>query len=217
MRYHELVEDHASDARNTDAALFHKATIEGSALIKRDCQPYLSQVKDPMKLRRGVSRDMKADPSMGRPAFNKKSAHLTGRNPRGTQMKEHHDAVNDYFTSEFGFPFRNAVMTSGDQLQSSNFGVDVAVFPIGEFKFLWAPNVRDLNHEINSTWAVEIFGAHRFRDMERILIELISKAGYQTTDLEKAIESKVEIMIWVEEYYTLDNNVDRMLAKKLLK
>lgn len=204
MRYYELTEK--EDYRKP------VNLKKNLALIKRDCQPYLSQVKDPMLLRRGVARQT------DRMAFGKKQAHLAGRNPRGTQMKEHHDAVNKYFTSEFGLPFRNAVMTSGDQLLVGSFGTDVAVFPIGEFKFLWSPKIRDLNHQIIMNWAVEIFGTDvKPSDQEPILIELISKSGYQTTDLEAAIKSQVEIMIWVEEYYTLDNNVDRMLAKKLLK
>ena len=204
MRYHELTEK--EDYRKP---VNLKKNI---ALIKRDCQPYLSQVKDPMMLRRGVAR--KGD----RMAFGKKQAHLTGRNPRGVQMKKHHEAVNKYFTSEFGLPFRNGVMASGDQMMVGVFGTDVAVFPIGEFKFLWSPNVRDLNDQIIMKWADEVLHSNLHRRKEESkLIDLISNSGYQTTDLQAAIESKNEVMIWVEEYYTLDNNVDRDLVKKLLK
>lgn len=202
MRYCELVED--------DAKL--RKIKKGLRLIKLDCQPYLSQVKDPAALRRGVSRDYDADPINGRPIINKKQAHLTGRYPRGRQMKEWHTLVNDYLTSEFGLPYRNGIMSTGDQLQAGGFGVDVAIFPIGKFSFLWSPNVKDLNRDVRR-WS-GINGA-RGRD---VFIGHLKDAGYQDTDLQAAIDSKNEIMIWVEEYYTVDNSqVDRLLMRKLLK
>ena len=201
MRYYELREANWSLAE----------LKKGIALIKRDCQPYLSQVSDPMKLRRGVSRTtQKIDPD-GTPVFNKKKAHLDNRYPRGSYMSVHHDIVNEYFTKTFGFPFRNGVMAIGDQIKASEFGTDVAIFPIGEFKFLWSPRVRDLNNAI-SDWSLNF----NIRDSKNI-INKMKKVGYRTTDLQKAIDSKNEIMIWAEEYYTLDNTVDRMLVKKLLR
>jgi len=208
MRYHELLEDSMYDLAKRRTEKEHAPIIKKAvALIKRDCQPYLSQVKDPMKLRRGVSRDMNAHET-GRPLFNKKLAHLPDRIPRGSYMSKWHPVVNDYFTLEFGLPFRNSVITTGNQLQSSNFGTDVAVFPIGNFKFLWSPNVYDLNH---------VYVEWKINGSEQKLLNALKTANYQTTDLQTAIESNHEIMIWVEEYYTLDNQVDRDLVKKLLK
>lgn len=221
MRYYELTEAVTlsmprSEAGQARLAAKSDEIKKGLTLIKKYCQPYLSQVKDPMKLRRGVSRDMEADPDTGRPMFNKKQAHLEDRWPRGGNMKEYSTLVNDYFTKEFGLPFRNGIMTTGDQLQSSGFGTDVAVFPIGEFKFLWSRQVTDLNYTISS-WNMSWDDDAEFGGMEEQLIKAIGESNYQTTDLQAAIESKSEIMIWAEEYYTLDNNVSRELAKKLLK
>lgn len=192
--------------------------IKGVALIKRDCQPYLSQVQDPMALRRGVSRDYDADET-GRPIFNKKKAHLTDRRPKANS--EYHKFVNKYFTSEFGYPFRNAIMTVADQMHSSMFGIDSAVFPIGQFMFLWSSQIKDLNHNVQSMADARGFSALpdiKFADKEEeALYNGLKNANYQTTDLQAAIESKNEIMIWCKEYYTLDNNSDRMLVKSLLK
>lgn len=191
--------------------------IRGAKLIKQDCQPYLSQVKDPMLLRRGVKRDYNADPDAGRPMFNQRAAHLAGRRPQGSNMqdfktwpdgkiKDHHTMVNEYFQATFGNPYRNGVMCTGDQLTSSRFGTDVAVFPIGEFKFLWSPLVQDLNHS-HSLW----------ERADQDFMTMLTNAQYQDTDLEAAIASKNEIMLWAKSYYTLDNNADRMFVKSLLK
>lgn len=220
MRYHELLlEESMYDLANKRREKEHAPIIKKAiALIKKNCQPYLSQVKDPMKLRRGVGRNFDADPINGRPLFSKKKAHLIGRNPRGSLMREWHGVVNKYFNSAFGHAFRNGIMTVGSQLRSSGFGTDVAVFPIGEFKFLWSPTVEDLNHQIGGDWSEEMVGPDSWDNtQEDILVGLISNARYQTTDLQGGIESGNEIMIWAEEYYTLDNTVDRMLVKKLLR
>ena len=216
MRYHELLIEEVSATVDSETYFRMKALKHGISIIKKNCQPYLSQVEDPMKLRRGVSRNYKADPINGRPQFGKKQGHLTGREPLGGPMRTHHDAVNKYFTSEFGYPFRNGILSTGDQMMASGFGTDVAIFPIGEFKFLWSPSVEDLNQQISIEWAAFRLDAAP-ESVERLIIGLISEIGYQTTDLQAAIESKNEIMIWAEEYYTLDNSIDRMLVKKLLK
>jgi hypothetical protein len=210
MRYHELIEDEFAKVQADYKSQQMKDIEKGAILIKRDCQPYLSQVQDPMKLRRGVKRDYDADSQTGRPMFNKRKSHLAGRNPRGSWMQKWHPVVNDYFTAEFGLPFRNGIMTTGDQMQSSHFGTDVAVFPIGEFKFLWSPEVTDINHQFRAgNWDIQ--------DSKQRLLNALESANYQTTDLQAAIDSKNEIMIWAESYYTLDNNADRLLVKKLLK
>jgi hypothetical protein len=232
MRYHELTESEAltplakrvereRKRRSQEAKQFHSDNdeyksqqrediINGAKLIKKNCQPYLAQVNDPMSLRRGVNRDYDADPQAGRPMFNKKKSHLSDRKPRGSSMQIWHSVVNDYFTAEFGHPFRNATMTTGDQLHSSGFGTDVAVFPIGNFKFLWSRHVKDINHQFRQDgWDIQ--------GSKQRLLNAIAASEYQTTDLQAAIDSKNEIMIWAEEYYTLDNNADRMLVKKLLK
>ena len=201
MRYHELAERSMTPENQ-------EIIKKGVALIKRDCQPFLTQVEDPMSLRRGVKRDYEADRDTGRPLFHKRQAHLTDRTPRGEYMKKWHSDVNEYFTLKFGFPFRNGIMTVGDQMQSSFFGVDIAVFPIGDFKFLWSKHVQDLNqHSFHK----------QTNDTKHSLLKALEGANYQTTDLQSAIKSKKEIMIWADEYYILDNTADRNLVKKLLK
>ena len=193
--------------------------LKGIALIKRDCQPFLQQVRDPMTLRRGVSRNYADDKDMGRPMFSKKQAHLKDRR---TKAMNHGFAsfTNRYFKEEFGKPFRNAIMTTGDQMHASIFGTDVAVFPIGPFRFLWSPNVTDLNYDIvrmaeNRDYPID--AAITFSPSLKGIYYGLEDAAYQDTDLQSAINSKHEIMIWAEEYYTLDNQVDRMLARKMLK
>jgi len=105
-------------------------------------------------------------------------------------------------------PFRDAVFATGEAEMAAGFGALFSILPIGDFTFLWSPNVPDLATEFSGK-TTNIF-SHFFQ----ILFSLdtssnidagdyIKKADYRTTDLKAAINSGNEIMIFAKEYYAI--------------
>lgn len=154
--------------------------------IERDCRPYLAQRGDGNLFKGGVRVEG---------GFGKATAHLGGRNPSMMPLKLH-KILNDYFTKEFGHPFRNGVPAIGDEEHAEMFGHVHTMWPIGNFEFLWSPNVTDLNYDMTSM-------VTRGGDNEAELFAALPSLQYQTTDLPAAINSGKEIMIWVPEYYMI--------------
>ena len=219
MRYRELIEGDITDIMNAaehpgiDDERAKSEYLDMVELIKRDCQPYLSQVDDPISLYRGVSRSYDGI-NVGRPLYHKKRAHLEDRK---TKAMSHFGAqyVQKYFTENFGHPYRNGVMAINDQLHSGYFGVDTVFFPIGEFEFLWSPTIKDLNWDMPQILKVVNRDP---KEATRLIKAVLDKGKYQTTDLQAAVDSKNEIMFWVKEYYAVDATKGRRAdLVKLLK
>lgn len=176
MRYSELTEDN-------DKKEAIKMYTKFGKKIKRDCQSYLSQVESPFKLFRGLSE---------RGPFITKQVRLTGRQPLAMDHDDY-TAANDYFQKQFGAPFRNSMMATGDMTNTWKFGNTYIVYPIGNFEFVWSPEIDDLNYGIRTP---------NFRDHYNSDISyFLSEAKYTNKNLEAAIESGNEIMIRCKKYY----------------
>jgi len=161
--------------------------------IKRDCQPYLQQVSDPYKLYRGMkSQDWKNG------AWGKKEGRLEGRLPRGLGFVLT-KVANDFFEENFGGPFRNSVLATGNHDAATVFGTVHNIFPIGEFEFVWSPRVDDINYHLNDylfklpdyTWEEEMY-------------QFLERSQYTNKNLDAAIKSGNEIMIRCKEYYAIE-------------
>ena len=158
-------------------------------LIRKHCQPYLQQVTNPTAMYRGFG------------AYNELFAHnevdLNKRPPINTPP-EVHKALNIYFKKQFGAEFRNALFCTGNSQDASYYGRLFVVFPIGEFDFLWSPNIKDLFVEYKRL-------AYKGEtDLKEFIGLLKRKGNYQTTDLNAAIISGKEIMIRCHSYYGLN-------------
>jgi len=176
------------------------------SLIKRDCQPFLQAVDyKPIlghPLYRGIVVPFDADP------FISKKVRLTNRKPRNTHI-ELHAEINDYFTEAFGAPFRDAIFCSGRWADASYYGRPYYIFPRGNFQYLWSPKVPDLYEKLE----VDI------RQHPGKTIEYIKKLEYQTTELQRGIDSNNEIMIRCDSYYGINerhirNTLSGVTARK---
>jgi len=164
-------------------------------LIKRDCQPYLRSVDDPLMLFRGM--DYKDDAG-----FVRKKARLDDRMPSAMGMTAH-NVINDYFTERFGEPFRNSVFCVSNPNLASSFGEVYNVFPIGEFTSLWSPKVEDLNYKM-PLWIRDLMkGTDEYMDKVGDLWETLDSYRYRTDDLNSAAAFGHEIMIRCKEYYAI--------------
>lgn len=148
-------------------------------LIKRDCKPWLGKAKE--LVYRGMQKKVDAP-------F--KQEVRADRQPRNTDG-ELHKAMDDWFNDNFGFRARSAaVFVTGDFDDAKSYGQAYAIFPIGDFKFVWSPNVGDLYMSMHN----ETPG--------RVPLKL-ERFKFQDDELEKAISSGFEIMIKCKDYYAV--------------
>lgn len=175
-------------------SLFNLDMGEAMATVKRDCQPYLQQNDEPLgnnALLRGLT---------GGDEFLKKQVRLTDRTPLDNPTDVHNE-LNKFFTRKYGAPFRNAMFCTGSRRDTRRYGKTYLVFPIGEFKFLWSSDVKDLY----LAWDNFNHRNSRSRTKVQDFVKGLEDANYSTTNLKGAISSGAEIMIICESYYALSD------------
>ena len=154
-----------------------------------NCKPYLREI-DYQPVFFPLYRGMKYDSE----DFTVKDVRLDDRRAQDMDSAVH-SQLNSYFQNKFGEPFRNALFVAGTQHVAESFGKLYMVFPIGEFSFIWSPQVFDLYSQ---------YGENMVDDLEekRIqeFIEMMDSLQYQNTDLKQAIKHTGEIMIRCSEY-----------------
>jgi len=159
-------------------------------LIIKNCQPFLKKIgykvtKYP--LYRGMDENSKVV----------KKTVRKNRKPLDTKI-EIHNMLNDAFYKKFKIKARSeCIFVAGYESFSADFGRLFYIFPIGNFKFLWSPKIKDL---FNKVGGFKIYSKTK-SEMETIFKKLVDK--YQKTDLKKAIKSHHEIMIDCKEYYAV--------------
>jgi len=66
------------------------------------------------------------------------------RRPMDTPL-EIHEMFDKMFKKKYGWePRSNSIFCTGDIEQAGNYGKPYIIFPIGNFKYLWNPNIKDL-------------------------------------------------------------------------
>jgi len=167
--------------------------------IKKFCKPYLQQNKEPLDgnaLYRGLGTST-ADALT-------KSVQVDKRPPMTTPLVVH-NAVNDYFISEFGEPFRNSIFCTGNRRRAKGYGNLYVIFPIGSFDYLWSPKVIDLFYywqNIN----FKLKGEDEDNPTNETIngfINHLKMCGYTASGLDNAIDSNREIMIRCHQYYAI--------------
>ena len=115
MRFYELTEDINVLAGDRDSQ------YEAAYTILENCEPFISQVSDPLSLFRGMGAQIIK--------FGEKKIRTNNRKP--VQMRENwHNMLNIYFQQEFGAPFRNSMLATGSRSVASTFGIQHMVFPM---------------------------------------------------------------------------------------
>lgn len=221
MRYYELMESAAekwgfmATKLDLDASdnMVVRDLIEKAAIVKKDCQFYLSQI-DPGKdnLYRGVKDKTTADGRGSTIKFVKKEVRLDGRNPKDTDAKAH-EHINNYFVKHYGAPFRNGLFATGREHEAMKYGTVYHIFPIGEFGFLWSSTVKDLWVQ-SRPLRIALGDASRgdnpehWRDarVQKELKEFEDQilGSYQTDNLSAAIQSNTEVMMRPASYYGIN-------------
>lgn len=159
----------------------------------QDCSEYLTEVgADVARMALYRGRKGKTEP------VGVEQIRLQGRKPLGMEqgMK---DDVNEYFTENFGEPFRDSALCTGSAMFAQAFGNVYTVFPVNGYKILWSPDVDDLNSAIRRLRWHSPKGSN-----PQIIPDLIpNKVQYRLGNIREAIKSDNEIMLRCEQYYTI--------------
>ena len=155
---------------------------EAVELIRRDCKPYFDASPGPRLMFRGMRGRSKTR------AF--KRGVRADRAPKDTSDKLH-KAMDDWFLEKFGFRARsNAMFATGHATVAGTYGSLYAVFPIGDFEFVWSPNADDLTLHTENLRPDEV-------------PDVLEDCEFRKTNLRSAINSQNEIMISCREYYAV--------------
>jgi hypothetical protein len=107
-------------------------------LLIRDCAKFIKELpilSDKKQLWRGIEKQKYALRNKPHPK----------RRPLDTPI-EVHKKLNVYFEQKFGWPARQGLFCTASKGFAHQYGdgMVVAVFPIGDYKYVWSPDVSDI-------------------------------------------------------------------------
>lgn len=157
-----------------------------------ECKPYIQQAGGQF-IYRGI-KSPTGEITVSTPAGDRTAYRMEvrkDRRPLDTDIDTHNFA-DEWMKREFGIAGRSqALFVTGDANSAKGYGEPYIILPRGDFKFIWSQHVADMAD------------LHFPRGEEKE--DIISKAGYQTTDLSMAINSYNEIMIDCVDFYAFPN------------
>jgi hypothetical protein len=171
--------------------------------IQSDCSYYFDLNGHPVKsppIYRGSDKSIR-DYKIITPRKNRK--------PLDTPIEIHRE-LDKLFHKKFGWYVRSeGVFTTGSRASASEYGQPYIILPIGKFKYVWSPYIRDLHSKLVNTGVIYARGGVSKVIMEKeeytpILEELINK--YKDKDFDTAIHIGNEISIKCDEYYMINEN-----------
>lgn len=184
MKLHELIEaDGERSTEDGEHSTDDPITFFGD--VGQRCGPYLKEAGNLWgQVYRGVH--------IARYNFIEKQSRLQGRRPLSTDQ-DIHNGINEIFKDKYGYPFRNGVFASGNMKTVGQYGHNIFhIFPMGDFKYLWSPNIPDL-YEVIESLKQQGMGTNE-------TLAEIRQEKFRTDNLQAAIDSGNEIMFWCSGY-----------------
>lgn len=123
------------------------------------------------------------------------------RTPRDTP-KHVHNYVDELFYDEFGIRARsNTLFCSMDAHAVKTYGDPYLIFPIGQYKLIWSPEISDFYGDI-----IQDAEGYDERTIERTMEREIEDAveTYKITKVLPDISTYSEIMLYCKKYYALN-------------
>lgn len=165
--------------------------------IQKDCGPVLKELKNANDfLYRGMTRQ----------GYFLKKKVRTNRQPL-TTSKKLHQMFDMYFKGKFGWNARsNGLFVTGSSNDAASYGPKTyMIFPIGNFKYIWSPEVGDLfifasQNKLTGYEAEKLPASIRYERTS----EALDDGNYTDKRLAEAINSENEIMIKTDTYYAMD-------------
>jgi len=157
------------------------------------------------------------------------------RRPFSTDYREH-EMIDKMFEKEFGWKVRsNSVFATSNEFDADTYGRPYLFFPVGKFKYVWSPKVRDLwgtlgatkreivtkekigdtskrPHLARDTWFKNVWieGGGLEKEFPKIL------QYYTDRQLTAAIKKGVEIAFTCKTYYLVNRGFEDQLAGEFL-
>ena len=173
--------------------------VQFALSVRNKCRTYLEEVNFRPCSEYGLYRGLQnanAD-------YVSKKIRTQDRNPKDS-TKQLHTLLNKFYTENFGANFRDAMFCTGSYELAQEFGQAYTIFPVGDFKYLWDMDSKDiyvefLNYARKSNIKAE--GPEYTTQIAEAFIEdVISKHTFDSTDLMTAIKRGHEIMIRGKSY-----------------
>lgn len=190
-----------------------------ASFIKENCQPFLKQWNQKF-LYRGMRNYIKPPYEIYEVRKNRK--------PRDTPPIIH-KTLDDHFLKKYGHKYRsNSLFAAGSSSTVMQFGTPHRIFPIGNFDFIWHPDVYDLLDYIhdeakrkfddyNDAGNIRLLVRDNPERAKEITNEIISNIQFiKNKRLADAIELDNEIMINCDQYVVLANPGNPSLNKQLI-
>lgn len=116
--------------------------------LRKDCAPFLKELKKSGDTPLFLYRNMNVDGSVGKRQVRK------DRDPRDTSRVVH-KIFDDVLEDLFGFRGRSsALFCSGNEDWGGGYGASYMIFPIGKFRFIWSPKIKD-SYDVVGNSAIE--------------------------------------------------------------
>ena len=164
-------------------------------IIEKNCKKILSFYK---VARNVFYRGSQADKISKDKILVKKKARLSNREPVNTQIAAH-EYANEIFEDVFGWKVRNGVFATSSEKEAKIYGKKFIFFPIGDFKFVWSPQIQDAFGD--TIWFISKY--HPDDGKERIEKDI--KGLYIDKDLKRAMDLESEVSFKCKEYYLLND------------
>lgn len=173
--------------------------------IIKDCKRYIQEATmNEIFLYRGSSNTAEWN-STGAGGIGRFKARLGDRRPSDTPL-EVHNLLNQWFTDNFGKPWRNGVFVTANQDVAGGYGKYGAFYPIGNYEYLFSPVIGDLYGYLDKNSDFELFadGDIVTKKEDDELVVMIHTDDYKRNeDLDEAEAVEHEISFWCNEYYLL--------------
>jgi hypothetical protein len=163
--------------------------------IKRDCAKFLKEVGDRVPLYRGLKYPLYDDIQFKTPRKD--------RQPSDTPLQQH-KVLDELFFKEHGWKARSeGVFVTNSSNQALQFGKPTRFIPVGNYKYLYNPSIRDLYTrmlEMGNTQHMDDYNSPSImRDFKRYV------EGYTDKGLENLTNSRTgtEIMFYCPDGYYL--------------
>lgn len=189
------------------------------AMIESDCKPFLNESERTNLMVRGFSnmyqkdhaRSKIQDPQDEEAYVNYWTLPVRkDRRPTNSGDKEF-EMQNTFFKGKFGVNARAEALfcfpdTGAGRSSASSYGNVFVIFPIGDFKYLWSPKVRDL--------FVDSAPKH-YEGGQEVADAHLESYAYENDDLPRALKTRNEIMVLCDKYYAIPATYSMSLRRGL--
>jgi len=170
-------------------------------LIKQDCKKFLKERSKDKLIYRGMSRSIRPSGQVMIGSSTVPYYEKVVRNDRTpvSMPGRVHNMLDDWFYRKFHMFARSSTMFcygEGAIKAASQYGKIHAVFPIGNFQYIWSKKVHDLFNLLDSKQIID-------NPHEEDVVDLLNSLGYKSDDLKGAMSSSAEIMIKCYSYYAI--------------